>query len=152
MKTYPRSIARPVRHVRVPAFVPVPLRGRADGWTPLRQAAFLAALARTRSVCAAARKPGAESFAAVWDAVLGRAIERRRKVTGHAAASRAGFCLMKPVIYGGEHVATVWKPDNAALLRHIAQLDRADLLVGAARGKSQDFAGGSASTSEQRRR
>ena len=63
---------------KVPAFVPVPLRARADGWTPLRQAEFLGYLAETRSVAEAARRvnmaretayrlrdrPGAESFAA----------------------------------------------------------------------------------------
>lgn len=69
---------------RVPAFTPVPLRYRADGWTPQRQADFLGQLCETWSVVEAARrvgltresayrlrdKPGAESFAAAWDFIL----------------------------------------------------------------------------------
>lgn len=70
---------------RVPPFYPVPVRGRHDGWSAERQAEFLGVLAATRSVAAAVervgmsrqaayclrRRPGAESFAAAWDAVLG---------------------------------------------------------------------------------
>ena len=69
---------------RVPAFTPVPLRYRRDGWTPGRQADFLGHLVETWNVAAAARhvgksresayrlrdRPGAESFAAAWDAIL----------------------------------------------------------------------------------
>lgn len=124
------------RHPRVPAFAPVPLRARADGWTPMRQAAFLAALALTGSVCAAARrvglaretayrlrrKPGAGSFAAAWDAVLGRAAPARRKVTAGERAQRALSGLLKPLIYRGRHVATIEKADNSALLGHMARL------------------------------
>lgn len=65
---------------RVPAFTPVPLRYRRDGWTPGRQADFLGRLAETMNVAASARhvgksresayrlrdKPGAASFAAAW--------------------------------------------------------------------------------------
>ncbi len=68
----------------VPAFTPVPLRIRQDGWTPDRQRAFLAHLRLTGSVEAAARavgmrretayrlrrRPGGESFAAAWDAAM----------------------------------------------------------------------------------
>ncbi len=66
-------------------FTPVGLqRKRRDGWTPARQRAFIAALARCGSVAAAARevgmsprsayalldRPGAESFADAWDAAV----------------------------------------------------------------------------------
>jgi len=40
------------------ALVPVPLRSRADGWTPQLQAHFLGILAQTRSVAAAACAAG----------------------------------------------------------------------------------------------
>lgn len=68
----------------LPAFTPVPLaRARHDGWTPERQRGFIAALAESGVVAAAARtvgmgvtsaynlrrRPGAESFAAAWDLV-----------------------------------------------------------------------------------
>ena len=39
MKTYPPKSPRRPRHIRVPAFATVPLRSRADGWTPERQVA-----------------------------------------------------------------------------------------------------------------
>ncbi|HTN13315.1 MAG TPA: hypothetical protein VL094_00760 [Sphingomonadaceae bacterium] len=161
MKHYPPR--RPARHARVPAFSPVPLRTRADGWTPRRQAAFLAQLSLTRSVREAARrvgmaretayrlraKPGAESFAAAWDAVLGRADEgQKRKVTPGELARRASFGLLKPMIYAGQYVGTMRKPDNSALLRHLAQLDRAERQTGSLPGKSQCFAPRSASTSQ----
>lgn len=148
MKSYPP--VEPPRHVRVPAFVPVPLRGRADGWTPARQVAFLAALAQTRSVAAAARRvgmaretayrlrrrAGAESFAVAWDAVLARAPAVRRKVTAEELALRALHGLLKPHFYRGEHVATVPKADNSALLRYLRQVER----NGAeAAGRSQGF-------------
>lgn len=135
MKTYPRKNRRLARHPRVPAFSPAPMRERADGWTPARQAAFLAHLAITRSVSAAARKvkmaretayrlrrkPGAASFAAAWDAVLGRG-DGKRKVTSAERRRRALLGLLKPVIYQGRHVGTMEKADNTALLGHLALL------------------------------
>ena len=138
MKTYAPARPRKAHHARVPAFVPVPLRGRADGWTPLRQAKFLGALAETRSVLAAARKVGmaretvyrlrarrgAESFAAAWDAVLGRATEGQRKVTAEERVHRAIHGLLKPVMWRGQHVGTSVKADNSALLGHLGRLDR----------------------------
>ena len=76
---------RACRRLRVPAFYPVPTRTRRDGWTVERQADFLGMLAETGSVIGACEavgisrksayqlraRPGAESFAAAWDAALG---------------------------------------------------------------------------------
>ncbi len=70
----------------LPDFTPVPLRARRDGWTPERQMLFILALRRTRSIGLAAAvaemsresayrlraRPGAESFAAAWDAAVAR--------------------------------------------------------------------------------
>jgi hypothetical protein len=158
MKSYPPVV--PPRHVRVPAFVPVPTRARADGWTAMRQAAFLGALAETGSVRAAARRVGmaretayrlrrrlgAESFAAAWDAVLGRLAEARRKVTPEELARRALHGLLKQHMYGGRHVGTGRKPDNSAHLSYLAQLDRAGRADGGGGGRSQGFAARSASS------
>src|SRR5919112_1371749 len=87
---------RPYRRLpRVPPFYPVPTRIRRDGWTVQRQADFVGMLAETGSVIGAceavgmSRKsayrlralPGAESFAAAWDAALGLPA---RKVTAPA--------------------------------------------------------------------
>jgi hypothetical protein len=85
---------------RLPAFMPVPVKRRADGWTPLRQAEFIGVLAETGSVRAAAefvgmaretayrlrRKPGAEDFARAWDAAL--AIRGRQFVLRQAQDER----------------------------------------------------------------
>ena len=83
---------RPYRRLRVPPFYPVPVRARRDGWTVERQADFLGLLAECGSVIGACEQvemsrksayrlralPGAESFAAAWDAALGAPV---RKVT-----------------------------------------------------------------------
>ena len=117
------------RHIRIPAFLPVPLRARADGWTPLRQAAFLVALARTRSVSAAAQevglsrasayalraRPGAESFAAVWDMVLVGNARVLRKFTPEERHAAAIEGKVKPVVWKGRCVAIARKYDAAAL-------------------------------------
>lgn len=69
---------------RVPPFLPVPLRRRAGGWTPQRQADFIGYLAETGSVAEAAlrvgmsrmaayrprRHPDAGSLSHAWDAVM----------------------------------------------------------------------------------
>lgn len=66
------------------AFIPVPLRPRADGWSPELQLRFIHALSRGLTPGEAARsvgknrqnayalrkRKGAESFAAAWDAVV----------------------------------------------------------------------------------
>ena len=71
-------------------WVPVLRRPRADGWTPQRQVDFIAALADCGCVEQAAREvgmsvkscyrlrraPGAENFAAAWDAALAQAARR----------------------------------------------------------------------------
>ena len=85
-------------------FVPVPFaRTRHDGWTPERQSGFLETLAVTGVVAAAARavrmsaqsayrlrdRPGAESFAAAWDAAAAEGYSRalsiaiKRGMTGY---------------------------------------------------------------------
>ena len=71
-------------------WVPVLRKPRADGWTPQRQVDFIAALADTGCVEQAAgevgmsarscyrlrRSPGAENFAAAWDAALHHAARK----------------------------------------------------------------------------
>ena len=120
---------------RVPPFYPVPTRTRRDGWTVERQAAFLGMLAETGSVLGACEavgisrnsayrlraRPGAESFAAAWDAALGGPI---RKVTVPDLAFRALHGSIQVVLFRGRYRGAQRKPDNSALLRHMRQLDR----------------------------
>ena len=76
--------ARWPAYARVPLFLPVPVRARADGWTVERQGRFIGYLAETGCVAEAARRVGmsrmaawrlrrrrgAESLAEAWDAEL----------------------------------------------------------------------------------
>jgi hypothetical protein len=79
---YRKDTASSAPEVNVPAFEPVPRKfKRHDGWTPERQVAFIAALARGGTVRGAAaavgmapegaymlrRTVGGESFAFAWD-------------------------------------------------------------------------------------
>lgn len=138
----PRSAAVQSRRIsRIPAFTPVPLRPRADGWTPVRQAEFIGLLAETRCVKKATtrvgmsresayrlrRKPGAEEFAAAWDAILGpqgTPHASPAKVTLEGLFQRIRLGRYRPVMRGGRYVGTVRKPDNRALLAALARLDR----------------------------
>jgi hypothetical protein len=127
---------RPCRRLRVPAFYPVPTRTRRDGWTIERQADFLGMLAETGSVIGAceavgmSRKsvyrlralPGAESFAAAWDAALGMPL---RKVTPPARDWLDCNPLVRLVLFRGRYrgawrnaangdlVSHAWCPDHA---------------------------------------
>ncbi|MCC6925336.1 LysR family transcriptional regulator [Novosphingobium sp.] len=135
------------RHIRVPPFLPVPLRARCDGWTALRQAQFLVALARTRSVAAAARevglsrvsayqlrnRTGAESFAASWDAVQAGTMVPLRKFTPEERRIAAIEGLVKPIVWRGRCVAIAQKCDDSALLglfrRLSAQAGKEDFMA-----------------------
>lgn len=71
-------------------WIPVPRQRRSDGWTPQRQREFIEVLADTGSVMEAARAvhmsanscyrlrraPGAEGFAAAWEAAIAHASRR----------------------------------------------------------------------------
>lgn len=96
----------------VPDFTPVPRKYRYDGWTPERQRAFIAALAETGSVKAAAkrinmssegayflrRQPGADSFRAAWEAALDHGVQHLLDT----AIDRALEGVPVPVFYRGE--------------------------------------------------
>ena len=135
----PRSAAVQARRIsRIPAFSPVPLRPRGDGWTPVRQAEFIGLLAETRCVKKAAmlvgmsresayrlrRKPGAAEFAAAWDAILGAPGTPRPKVTLEGLFQRIRLGRYRPVLRGRRYVGTVRKADNRALLAALGRLDR----------------------------
>lgn len=144
MKHYPPPPPRAGKpRRRIPAFHPVPVGKRQDGWTPARQAAFIGMLYETRSVVAAAKavgmgresayrlrkREGAAGFAAAWDAAMGRAPVSvhvaHAKSTGLPAHYRARVGLMQVLVHAGGFAGMARKPDNSALLQHIAQIDRA---------------------------
>jgi hypothetical protein len=110
----PPAPRRAHRRLRVPAFYPVPTRTRRDGWTVERQADFLGMLAETGSVIGACEavgisrksayqlraRPGAESFAAAWDAALGMPA---RKVTPPARDPLDCHPLVRLVTFRGRY-------------------------------------------------
>lgn len=127
---------------RIPAFHPVPVGSRRDGWTPQRQADFIGWLAQTRSVQEACtltgmgregayrlrRRIGAAGFAAAWDAALGKPHRRIDLTSGKAtqlpASWRSEHGLIVIVMYQGRYCANRRKPDDDALLQHLAAIDR----------------------------
>ena len=133
---------------RLPAFYPVPVRDRGDGWTVVRQGDFIGFLAETGSVCEAVRRVGmsrkgayqlraradAQSFAAAWDAALGLPL---RKVTVDDLRFLAFEGAIRPVMRAGRYIGLTRKPSSSALLRLIARLDRA-ALASVERGASAD--------------
>lgn len=112
----------------IPAFRPVPTRrARADGWTPVRQHDFIAALARCGDVARAARsvgmsmqsayrlrkRPGAASFAAAWEAALDRASAEALA----AALERAIQGVMLVRTYRGRFIGTMHRYDDRDTIR-----------------------------------
>ena len=111
-QAHPRRIAP----ASLADFIPVPRRYRADGWTPERQRAFIAALADSRSVKHAAaqvgmsadgayqlrRQKGADGFIAAWNAARDHGIARLEDV----AMERALHGVEMPVFSYGKQVGT----------------------------------------------
>ena len=93
-------------------YMPVELRHRHDGWTPVRQVEFLVALSETACVEDACRAVGmspasayalrrrieAAAFRAAWDSALDYGVRR----LADAALSRALHGVSRPVFYKGE--------------------------------------------------
>lgn len=103
---------------------------RSNAITPERQRRFVATLAATGIVNQAARsigksmealyklrhRPGAEGFAAAWDAALERGMQRLED----CALQRAMQGTPTPIVSGGQLLGTWDKPDNN-LLRFLLQ-------------------------------
>ena len=74
------------------------------------------------------KRTGAAGFAAAWDAAMGLATRpvnlARAKSTGLPAHYRLRAGLMQVLVRAGGFAGVSKKPDNSALLQHIAQLDR----------------------------
>ena len=97
-----------------PAFTPVPVTPRRDGWTPEKQRAFIDALAICGEVVTAAavvgmspksaytlrRRPNAESFAAAWD----EAVRDIRRELARIAIDHAINGTVEPVFSGGRQI------------------------------------------------
>jgi hypothetical protein len=137
----------------VPDFDPVPVRVRRDGWTSERQREFIRLLHVRPDIGSAAKavgmsrrsayrlreRPGAESFAAAWDAALAlRPPPLKTNVS--QLWYRACFGKTKPIVRDGKQVGTITKPDNAALLKLYDRFER--LAVNAERRRSRDGEGG----------
>ncbi|MEO6389333.1 MAG: hypothetical protein ABIT16_02810 [Croceibacterium sp.] len=133
----PLTPHRPYRRLRVPAFYPVPTRTRRDGWTVQRQADFLGMLAETGSVIGACEavgisrkgayklraRPGAESFAAAWDAALGM---EPRKVTPPARDCLDWNPLVRLVMFRGRYRGSWCNAYDGKLLWQVRQPGQVD--------------------------
>ena len=125
-------------YLKLPAFLPVPLRTRKDGWTPARQARFIALLAETACVRKAAqllgltresayrlrRRPGAGSFRAAWDTAVRGKQQPRWKFTQAEAYSLALDGPFHIALHRGRARTIGRKPDDSRLLSTINRLDR----------------------------
>lgn len=135
----PRQTTSAVAYVAPPpddsdpllAFTPVPhVAPRRNSITADKQRAFIAHLAATGIVTQAARhigksmealyklrqRPGAEGFAAAWEAALARGVQRLED----CALERALQGTRTPIVSGGEILGWWDKPDNV-LLRFLLQ-------------------------------
>ncbi|MHA7818546.1 MAG: hypothetical protein ACX930_02740 [Erythrobacter sp.] len=115
-RTDNRTTRLPVPASQLPTFEPVPIKPRADGWTPQRQRDFIEALADTGSVEAACkhvnmstvgayrirRLPEGASFAKAWDAALDLGVRRLEDV----AMERALNGVEEPFYAYGNLVGT----------------------------------------------
>jgi hypothetical protein len=120
------------------AFTAVPIRARRDGWTAERQRRFVDLLVAGcgPSEAAAAVKmskqsafvlrdrPGAESFAAAWDAAVDFARGRRFAAHPASLASRDRDGVLVPRFYRGRLVAVERRRTSGGMMRLLAQLDR----------------------------
>lgn len=130
-------------------FEPVPLRSRRDGWTPERQRKFIAQIAsglrpgraaervgmRRQGAYELRERPGAEGFAAAWDAAAAAASRRRAAARSQGSLyARAIDGVPVPIRHRGHVVAIDRRLDNAALIRLLGMADRSS--------KSDDGSGG----------
>ena len=120
------AMTRRIAPASLPDFTPVPRRYRADGWTPERQHAFIAALADSGSVKRAAaqvgmsadsayqlrRQKGADGFNEAWRAALGHGIARLEDV----AMERALYGVEMPIYSHGKLVGTRRAYNDALLM------------------------------------
>ena len=131
--------ARWPAYARVPLFLPVPVRARADGWTLDRQGRFIGYLAETGCVAEAARRVGmsrmaawrlrrrrgAESLAEAWDAVLAMrtgsdAESPERKVTRIELVAMAIHGPIRVRMRRGRFFHAQREPSDSAAIRLLA--------------------------------
>jgi hypothetical protein len=124
-------------------FTPVPTRSRHDGWTEMAQRRFILSLARGLGPSVAARregksrqtayalrkKPGAESFAAAWDAAQDFARGADAALEAALPGTRDDVMLV-PRYYRGRLIGFVQRSDHRALFRTLSALDRAEERLG----------------------
>ena len=119
-------------------FTPVPVKARRDGWTPDLQLRFIVHLARGAGVMEAARllgrsaqgvyklreRPGAEGFAAAWDAALRFADEVRGAPSMPGDWGSGLETLLVPRFYRGRLIGFVQREDVTGLIARLSGLDR----------------------------
>ena len=119
-------------------FTPVPVRARKDGWTPAVQARFIellaagcgpseaaAAVGKTKQTAYALRvRPGAESFAAAWDAAAAYGQAQCAAPTPAGPSLQAIEGVLVPRFYRGRLVRVERRFPSGGLVRALAQIER----------------------------
>jgi hypothetical protein len=119
-------------------FAPVPGRSRRDGWTPDLQLRFVVHLARGAGVDEAARRlgrsrqsayalrarPGAEGFAAAWDAAVAFAGAARGAAWMRGAPQAGVETVLVPRTYRGRLIGFVQREDHSGMIAKLRRLDR----------------------------
>jgi len=125
-------------YTRLPAFLPVPLRARRDGWTPMRQARFIGFLAQTGCVRKAAqlvgltresayrlrKRSGAGSFIAAWNTAMQGRTQPKWKFTQTDRMPLALDGTLTPRLWRGRFTGVQRKASISALLALVSSLDR----------------------------
>lgn len=136
------STSKPIRrwqpYLKVPPFLPVALRARRDGWTPARQAQFIALLVRHACVRTAAaalglsresayrlrRHPGGGSFRAAWDTAITGKRQRAWKFTPEETPALAQQGPFHIRLWRGKVCDVARRINDNKLLRYVTRLDR----------------------------
>ncbi|HUD27698.1 MAG TPA: hypothetical protein VMQ93_02425 [Novosphingobium sp.] len=136
-------------YLRLPCFVPVPMRSRRDGWTAERQGAFVGWLAETGSVAEAAaragcsresayrlrRRDGARGFVAAWDVAASAGVsgDASGKFTQDELRDAAFGGVVHVVMRRGRFLHCRVEPSNSALVALMRQFIRSGGRKGRAR-------------------
>lgn len=132
------------------AFTPVPLRPRADGWSPDLQLRFIVALSRgftpgeaARSVgknrqnaYALRKRAGAESFAAAWDFVVARVRRLRIERLSEQARPRPKLAQGAEGVAIATRAATAIRDASSPAAANRAFDEMLDSLYGPKSGKN----------------
>lgn len=118
--------------IKPPRFRPVVVKARADGWTPDRQRAFIAAIAQCGQLAPAARAVGmtVQSLgrlrlrpdAASFNRAIAKVIDNARAQLLSTTIERAIDGVIEPIYYRGRHCGDVRQFNDGLLIAALNRL------------------------------